>query len=83
MSHLLFVGYIFQLRQLQVYYKLGLSFVWRKHVPTGNRYIVRCGRSHSDLFIKIDTHKKEAKSLKNKVFSKVNGHRSVICQQYF
>ena len=58
MSHLLFVGYIFQSQHLQAYYKRGLSVVWRRHVPTGNRYVVRCGRSHCDLFLKIDTPKK-------------------------
>ena len=47
MSHLLFARYIFQPRHLQAYYKRGLRVVWRKHVPTGNRYVVRCGRSHS------------------------------------
>ena len=65
LSHLLFVGYIFQLRHLQAYDKRGLSFVWKRHVPTGNRYVVRCGWSHSDLFLKIDTRKKETKPLKN------------------
>ena len=67
MSHLLFVGYIFQLQHLQAYYKCSLSFIWRRHVSTGNRY-VRCGRSHSHLSLKIDTHKKETKSLKNQGF---------------
>ena len=65
MSHLLFVGYISQSQHLQAYYKRGLIVVWRRHVPTGNRYIVRCGRSHSDLFLKTDTSKKETKSFKN------------------
>ena len=65
MSHLLFVGYIFQSRHLLAYYKRGLSLVWRRHVLTGNRYVVRCGRSHSDWFLKIDAPKKERKSLKN------------------
>ena len=65
MSHLLFVGYIFQLRHLQACYKRGLSFVWKRHVPTGNRYVVRCGRSHSDSFLKKGTDKKETKFLKN------------------
>ena len=64
MSHLLFARYIFRPRHLQAYYKRGLRVVWRKHVPTGNRYVVRCGRSHSDLFRKIDTPT-ETKSLKN------------------
>ena len=65
MSHLLFVGYIFQSRRLQAYYKRGVIVAWRRHVPTGNRYVVRCGRSHSDVFLKIDIPKKETKSLKN------------------
>ena len=65
MSYLLFVGYIFQLRHSQAYYERGLSFVWKRHVPAGNRYVVRCGGSHSDLFHKKSTHKKETKSLKN------------------
>ena len=64
-SHLLFVGYIFQSRHLQAYYKRGVIVAWRRHVPTGNRYVVRCGRSHSDVFLKIDIPKKETKSLKN------------------
>ena len=64
-SHLIFVGYIFQSRHLQTYYKRGLSIVWGRHVPTGNRYVLKCGRSHSDLFLKIDIPKKETKSLKN------------------
>ena len=63
MSHLIFVGYIFQSRHLQTYYKRGLTIVW--HVPTGNRYVLKCGSSHSDLFLKIDIPKKETKSLKN------------------
>ena len=65
MSHLIFVGYIFQSRHLQTYYKRGLSIVWGRHVPTGSRYVLKCGRSHSDLFLKIDIPKKETKSLKN------------------
>ena len=65
MSHLIFVGYIFQSRHLQTYYKRGLSIVSGRHVPTGNRYVLKCGRSHSDLFLKIDIPKKETKSLKN------------------
>ena len=65
MSHLLFVAYIFQSQHLQAYYKHSLIVVWRRHVPTGNRYVVRCGRSHSNLFLKIDTPKKETKSSKN------------------
>ena len=65
LSHLIFVGYIFQLRQLQTYYERGLSIVWRRHVPTGNRYVLKCGRSHSGLLLKIDIPKKETKSLKN------------------
>ena len=65
MSHLLFVGYIFQSQHLQAYYKRDLIVVWKRQVPTGNRYVVRCGRSHSDLFLKIDTPKKEIKSFKN------------------
>ena len=64
-SHILFVGYIFPSRHLQAYFKRGLSVVWRRHVPTGNRYVARCGRSHSDWFFKIDAPKKETKSLKN------------------
>ena len=52
MSHLLFVGYIFHSRHLQAYYKHGLSVVLKRHVPNGNRYVVRCGMSHSNLFLK-------------------------------
>ena len=59
MSHSLFVGYIFQLRHLQALYKHDLIVVWRRYVLTGNRFVVRCGRSHSDLFLEIDTVKKE------------------------
>ena len=65
MSQLLFVGYIFQSQHLQAYYKRDLIVVWRRQVPTGNRYVVRCGRSHSDLLLKIDTPEKETKSFKN------------------
>ena len=63
MSDLLSAGYIFQSRHLQAYYKHGLSIVWRGHVPTCNRYVLKCGRSHSDLFHKIDTPKKRDKIL--------------------
>ena len=65
MSHLIFVGYIFQSRHLQTYYERGLSIVGGRHVPTGSRYVLKCGRSHSDLFLKIDIPQKETKSLKN------------------
>ena len=37
MSHLLFVGYIFQSRHLQAYLKCGLGVVWRRHGPTDDR----------------------------------------------
>ena len=65
MSHLLFVGYIFQSQHLQGYYKRGLSIVWRRRVPTSNRYVSKCGRNHSDLFLKIDTPKRWTNSMKN------------------
>ena len=65
MSHLIFDGYIFQSRHLQTYYRRGLSIVRRRNVPPGNRYVLKCGRSHSNLFLKIDIPKKEPKSLKN------------------
>ena len=55
----------FQSRQLQAYYKRGLSVVWGRHVLTGNRYLLTCGSSRSNLFFKIDTPKNETKSLKN------------------
>ena len=42
MSHLLYVGYIFQSQHLQAYYQRGLSVVWGRHVPTGNSDVVRC-----------------------------------------
>ena len=87
MSYLLLVRYIFQLWHLQAYYKRGLIVVWRRRVPTGSRYVLGCVRSHSDLFLKIDTNKKRQNSWeilwKESVFIKVTGHRSVICQRYF
>ena len=42
MSHLLFVGYIFQSRLLQTYYKRDLSVVWKRRVATGNRQVLNC-----------------------------------------
>ena len=65
MSHLIFVGYIIQSRHLQAYYEGGLRIFWKRHVATGNRYVLKCGRSNADLFLEIDTPKKETKSLKN------------------
>ena len=65
MSHLLFVGFIFQSRHLQAYFKCGLGVVWRRHGPTDDRYVVRCGRSHSHWFFKIDAPNKVTKSFKN------------------
>ena len=44
----------FQSRHLQAYYKCGISVVWRGMFPLA-----------IDLFLKIDTPKKETKSLKN------------------
>ena len=64
MSHLLFVRYIFQSQHLQGYYKRGLSIAWRRRVPT-SRYVSKCGRNHSDLFLKIDTRKRWTNSMKN------------------
>ena len=64
MSHLLFLGYICQSRHLQAHYKRGLSILWRRHAPTGNRYELKCGRNHSDLFLKIDTPKRWTNSMK-------------------
>ena len=29
----------FQSRHLQAYYKCGISVLWRRHVPTGNRFV--------------------------------------------
>ena len=80
--HLLFVGYIFQSWHLQAYYQRGFSIVWRRDVPTGNRYVLKCGSSNSDLFLKIETPKKETKSLKilskELVFSKITSRKSAV-----
>ena len=59
MSHLIFVGYIFQSRNLLTYCKRGLSIVWIRYVLTGNIYVLKYGRSRSDLFLKRDIPKKE------------------------
>ena len=53
MSHIFFVEFIFQSRV----YKRGLSVVWKTYVPTGNRYVLKCGSSYLDLFLKIDPPK--------------------------
>ena len=58
MSHLLFVGYICQSLHLEAHYKRGLSIVWRRRVSAGNIYVLKYGRSHSDLFLKNRYSKK-------------------------